>query len=444
VSEKKNSTDSNPFILHSVYPDADAIFGFEPEPLHVVIKDCLVVLDTNVLLVPYGTRKDSLEEIRKTYSSLVAQNRLAIPGRVAREFAQNRSEKLKTVYQQISQKRNVAIKRHAYPLLESIPEYQELVQLEQEIDTKLSQYRKAIAKLLDAITGWYWNDPVSALYRELFTAAVVFDPAIVEKTFLEDIGRRQLHKIPPGYKDAGKTDLGVGDLLIWNAILDLGKSRASHVVFVSGDEKGDWWHQSENQALFPRFELVDEFRRVSGGKSFYIISFAQLLKLFGASESVVREVQQEEAVMNVETPTSAHAELMGKAVDAERAVHRWLLRVFPGSEIEIGGLSKPDFIVKAEEEAIGFEVKYIGRGSTHFLGRVRAAEEKLARSSSRLGMTGNLVLVIGADGELEQVIRLLRRYPEIAARVGIIVGTLIEGYFAPAFRMEPPQRGPAE
>src|SRR5262249_20209665 len=102
MGERKQDNPTNPLILQSVYPDAAAIFAFEPEPLKAVIADCLVVLDTNVLLVPYNTGKESLEQIRKTYASLVKQNRLVVPGRVAREFAQNRSEKLKTVFQQVS------------------------------------------------------------------------------------------------------------------------------------------------------------------------------------------------------------------------------------------------------------------------------------------------------------------------------------------------------
>ncbi|MEZ8877446.1 hypothetical protein [Vibrio alginolyticus] len=27
-------------------------------------------------------------------------------------------------------------------------------------------------------------------------------------------------------------------------------------MFVSGDEKADWWHQSGKKPLYPRFELV--------------------------------------------------------------------------------------------------------------------------------------------------------------------------------------------
>ena len=46
--------------------------------------------------------------------------------------------------------------------------------------------------------------------------------------------------------------------------------------------------------MYPRYELVDEFRRTSDGQSFHIVSFSEFLTLFGASPQVVEEVHREE------------------------------------------------------------------------------------------------------------------------------------------------------
>jgi DNA-binding response OmpR family regulator len=72
------------------------------------------------------------------------------------------------------------------------------------------------------------------------------------------------------------------------------------VFFVSGDEKPDWWHRSEGQTLYPRYELVDEFRRHSEGQSFHIIPFSQFLEIYGASQSIVQEVRREEVKVSQE------------------------------------------------------------------------------------------------------------------------------------------------
>lgn len=74
----------------------------------------------------------------------------------------------------------------------------------------------------------------------------------------------------------------------------MGKIHKKDALLVSGEEKPDWWHKSEGQPLYPRFELFDEYRRASGGRSFHIASFSKFLDLYGASEQVVEEVRQTE------------------------------------------------------------------------------------------------------------------------------------------------------
>jgi rRNA-processing protein FCF1 len=95
----------NIFLRKTVYPDAEGIFSFRPKSLDDIKDDCFVVLDTNSLLVPYTTGKDSLEQIGKIYNDLVKSERLIVPGQVAREFAEHRVTKLKELYQQIFRKR---------------------------------------------------------------------------------------------------------------------------------------------------------------------------------------------------------------------------------------------------------------------------------------------------------------------------------------------------
>jgi DNA-binding NarL/FixJ family response regulator len=123
---------------------------------------------------------------------------------------------------------------------------------------------------------------------------VVLDPPLEKQKIQEDLLRRKIHHLPPGYKDSSKDDEGIGDLLIWYTILEIGKSRKKSVIFVSGEEKSDWWYKSEGQTLYPRYELTDEFRRFSEEQSFHIISFSNLLDLYDVSEDVISEVREKE------------------------------------------------------------------------------------------------------------------------------------------------------
>lgn len=282
------------FIADAVFPEAEAVFTARIKPLADLKDEAAVVLDTNALLVPYGIGKESLEQIRRTYEELVASQRLVVPGQVAREFAKNRAGRISELFQQLSRKKGIeGLQKGRYPLLESLEAYQEVIRLEKRIDAELRKYKGAIDRVLDHIRGWAWDDPVSLMYADLFGNAVL-DPTIDRDEIQADLLRRQTHHIPPGYKDSGKEDRGIGDLLIWYAILEVGRSRKKDVLFVSGEQKADWWYRSEGQGLYPRYELVEEFRRCSGGLSFHIVEFSQFLDLYGASERVVQEIREQE------------------------------------------------------------------------------------------------------------------------------------------------------
>ncbi len=285
-------------IARAIYPEAAQIFSAQLKTPEQIKDDSLIVLDTNVLLVPYGIGKDSLQQIQVTYEKLIREKRLIIPGQVSREFAKNRANKLTELYQQFNRKitKMDKLQKGKYPLLESVSFYGKVVHIEEKIDKLLDEYKKAIQDLLGHIRGWAWNDPVSLLYANLFTKDVVFDLEVDKDKFSSEWDRRRLYSIPPGYKDSGK----IGDFLIWLTILEIGKTHNRNLIFVSGEEKADWFHRSEGQPLYPRYELVDEYRRHSGGCTFCIVPFSQFLAMYGASKSIVDEVQEEEHKTSIE------------------------------------------------------------------------------------------------------------------------------------------------
>ncbi len=314
-------------IANSIFPDPAAVFTARAISLEEAKKTACVVLDTNALLVPYGIGAQTLSQIEQTYRQLLAEQRLFVPAQVAREFARNRVTKLAELHQKLSKRRSQlqSFRQGNYPLLERLPEYKRLLDVEEKLDSLTSEYRKLIASVVDHVRSWEWNDPVSVLYGDVFSAQVVVGTSKSEEEIKREHLRRFLHKIPPGYKDESKDDGGVGDLLIWLAILEIGAVHKTSMIFVSGEEKADWWHRSENQPLYPRYELVDEYRRASGGKSFHIIKFSQLLELFGASKEVVAEVREEESASSDVVPLTAHAAMRMKGVQAERAVAKWFM-----------------------------------------------------------------------------------------------------------------------
>ncbi len=285
---------SERYALEETFPEADALFGITVPGIDEVKGSCDVVLDTNVLLLPYSTAKDSLKQMERVYRSL--HERLFIPAQVAREFARHRAPKLAELCRILANKRSTVQEPSidSYPLFEALPEYERAKSLETELRGKIKEYRDAITDLLSAIGRWGWDDPVSSMYRSLFSPQTIWTPSVGMADVRERLAFRYANKIPPGYKDGAKDDDGIGDLLIWLTILDIAAKRKRPLLFVTGDEKPDWQHVVEKRGLLPRFELVDEFRRASGGAAFHICRFSQLLELFGAPQQVVTEVKGQE------------------------------------------------------------------------------------------------------------------------------------------------------
>jgi hypothetical protein len=95
---------------------------------------------------------------------------------------------------------------------------------------------------------------------------------------------------PPGYSDKTKEDGGAGDLIIWKTILEEGKRRSNSCIFVTADEKTDWYVQS-NGPFQPRFELIDEYRAATSG-TIHIVPLSRLLKLYKAPQAAIDDVKR--------------------------------------------------------------------------------------------------------------------------------------------------------
>ncbi len=285
-------------VADMVYSDAKNIFKLPANTVDEIKKDCIVVLDTNVLILPFTVSSNSFTQISTVFEDLKKENRLYIPAQVAREFAKVRPRKLGDLYQKLSKQRNniQPFKLGNYPLLESLDNFNSIVEAEAELNEKIKEYRKLIGGLLSDVKAWVWNDPVSIVYNKLFTDDLIIEPEIDKQKIQKELDYLIYHKLPPGYKDSSKQDRGVGDLLIWKSILKLGSENKNNLLFVSGDNKPDWWHQSEKQHLYPRYELVNEYRRESDNKLFHMVSLSQLLELMDVNEEIVENIKNQEEI----------------------------------------------------------------------------------------------------------------------------------------------------
>jgi transposase-like protein len=287
----------NHFLLEELFPQAFETLHSRIRGLEEILADCDIVLDTNVLLLPFGSGTTSLAAITAVYKSLSDKGRIFLPERVIREYASNRVAKLAEVYKNLAdhQSKILTPRMPEFPLLEGSIEYNAARTLEAAMIDAAKRFKEGLASLLGIARQWGLNDPVSKAYREIFNEKAIWKVTTSQQDIVAQLEHRFSNKIPPGYKDAKKDDAGVGDLVIWLTILEIARSRKRDIIFVSGDEKADWQHRVDNRGFLPRSELIDEFRRHSSGRSFHIVQLSTLLELFKVDASVVEEVQNEEA-----------------------------------------------------------------------------------------------------------------------------------------------------
>jgi hypothetical protein len=302
-------------------------------------KSAIVVLDTNVLLVPYETSAATLEEISRIYSKLRKENRLVIPGRVAREFARNRSRLVAELYKKVCDAKSIAINgRYALPpaVLGMEENRRAMVELEKAKDA-MKAFKQAVAELADKIADWHQRDPVLDVYSGVFDASVIHELGMDKDAFHDIQKTRYEKRIPPGYRDQKKNDGGDGDLEIWLTILEVAGNRKTDAIFVTDDRKDDWAYPSDDASVFPRHELVLEFSEVTE-KAYRQMSFSEFLAIFGAKESVVIEVREQErlggASMSEHGMVTSVADILRRATDNQAPV--MVNRGFPDVIVNIG------------------------------------------------------------------------------------------------------------
>ncbi|MDA9522246.1 hypothetical protein XI06_18620 [Bradyrhizobium sp. CCBAU 11434] len=152
------------------------MFDQKQAPIVDIKGDCLVVLDANILLLPYQLNKTTLDAAAKVYTALHAQQRLIIPAQAAREFVINRASKIGDIVAYLKKEANALKKPLADKIgfLENEPEYSDLKKISSSIEDLQKQFRKrafAIAELLSTEIG---NDPTSKVYAGLRDAVVEY------------------------------------------------------------------------------------------------------------------------------------------------------------------------------------------------------------------------------------------------------------------------------
>ena len=162
-------------------------------------------------------------------------------------------------------------KRHPYIDRESISSL---------FRNQLKTVSDEIEKLKAQDPNYDKNDTILKQLTQLYNKKVGDDYSIEEyKTIFKDGEKRYEQKTPPGFADLKeKKDQGprhlYGDLIIWKQMIDKSKSTNNDIVFISEDQKEDWYEKDSNR---PRRDLIKEFGTLTEGKRILIYSQERFL-----------------------------------------------------------------------------------------------------------------------------------------------------------------------
>lgn len=302
--EGKGSNNSNKnidhFYLEKIYSNPFDVFELNDKGINEIKDSAIYIFDTNSLLFLYKilSKKEStntLDEYKRIYSKLKTEKRLFIPARVAIEFSKNRGREVKRFLTTIKNKRDIASHAYKYfnaPILEGNPNYRKVLELEKNLNKLRKDYLDCLEKLEVDIIQFDWSDPVSTLYSELFTKELIIEVKMGKKELIEKLHFNIKYKNPPGFQDKTKPDEGIGDVIIWQTILEIGLASQNDIVFVTEDGKNDWFHQAEGKTALIKDQLLEEFKRFTNGKNICVINFLDFLKLQEANESTLQAVNE--------------------------------------------------------------------------------------------------------------------------------------------------------
>lgn len=236
--------------------------------INEIWEDCLIVFDTNILLHLYRYNIDLREKLLDILYHNDIKNKLWIPSKVYEEFLKNR---INVICEQwsIEQKIKSTIDKIIRELIQKLKtsftsKYHPYIDLEEISSILESSVNKVNNKIeQDKQSNYSINlNNDSLLEKILEVLSDKIEPEISEKelqTIYEEGKERYSKKIPPGFEDLSKGEPDCySDFIIWKSILKKGKD-GHNIIFISDDEKNDWWRIEKGHKIGAQPLLLKEF-----------------------------------------------------------------------------------------------------------------------------------------------------------------------------------------
>ncbi|TQR33982.1 PIN-like domain-containing protein [Brevibacillus brevis] len=252
------------------------------EELQEAWKDCLIVLDANVMLNLYRYSSSTRETLLKVIE--LHADKIWIPHQVALEFHFNRITVIDQQFKAYDKVKEIVAsipnslagelgKFSKHPIINTKEIISSISEITEKISGQVISQKEEHPNLLN-------DDSLGEALSNILQEKVgePFDQEKLDEIYREGALRYE-REIPPGYKDSKKPEVKYfrdlvieskyGDLIVWKQIIGKAKEVKKTIIMVTDDTKEDWWKKLGGMTLGPRPELVDEMMVTTGNK-FYM------------------------------------------------------------------------------------------------------------------------------------------------------------------------------
>lgn len=238
------------------------------------------VFDTNVFLNLYRYSNKTRNQLIESFEWL--KTRIWMPYQVASEFCKDRYGVIGEANRRFD---NIEV--DADKLVDKWRDEMRLDSNDSDVEELAKYLKEWIKKKKDNNYSIFdvASDEVFECVLDLFEGKTGKSLTSEEKLKIEQEGeKRYADKVPPGYKDIKKTENRYGDLLVWKEMIEYAKSQGVDVIFVTHDQKEDWWNISSGKTIGPRIELRKEFYEETG-KRFHMYTMSSFLSFFNEQKA---------------------------------------------------------------------------------------------------------------------------------------------------------------
>lgn len=254
--------------------------------------NAIFIFDTNVLLNLYRYSKNSSEELIEILESL--KDRIWIPHQVADEFMKNRYSVIKEFENKYSLYED-SLKSIINNNLKNLIDETDTDELKEYINAWFHRCKEKNIQVTDPSDDKFLT---TVLYLFDGKTGDCYSDSALDKH--KQDGRTRYDKmIPPGFKDSNKVKKGkentaldnnaYGDYIVWRQILDYAKQSKNGVIYITNDQKEDWWYKSEGETIGPRPELIKEFyEETNNTQNFHMYTMERFLTHYREDQEILK------------------------------------------------------------------------------------------------------------------------------------------------------------